>query len=149
RLLRRLRVAGDAALLQDRLDVTDIFDALDSSVEGQARFLARVPLFPRLVPGLRGQQRRLLGQVPDRVVLPACRGVFARRWFLAVGVAAPAVSADLPRTQLVPGLGHVEHHALLIQRLEREGRVGGDLRQEAGVRVAVGVRRLLIALELA
>ena len=31
----------------------------------------------------------------------------------------------------------------LVERLEREGRVGGDLRQEARVGVAVGVERLL------
>ncbi len=63
-----------------------------------------------------------------------------------MGVAAAAVVADLAGPELVPGLGHVQHHAVLVERLEGEGDVGGDLREEARVRVAVGVERLLAVL---
>src|SRR5579872_6988236 len=59
-----------------------------------------------------------------------------------MGMAAAAVVADLAGPQRVPGLGHVQHHAVLVERLEREGGVRGDLGEEAGVGVAVGVARL-------
>ena len=62
---------------------------------------------------------------------------------LAVGVAAAAVVADFAGPELVPGLGHVQHHAVLVERLEGPGDVGRDLGEEAGVGIAVGIERLL------
>ena len=59
-----------------------------------------------------------------------------------MGVAAAAVVADLARPELVPGLRHVQDHAVLVERLKREGHVGGDFGQEARVGVAVGIGRL-------
>src|SRR5262249_43346633 len=70
-------------------------------------------------------------------------GVLEEGRLLAVSVAAAAVVADFARTELVPGLRHVQHHAVLIERLEGPGHVSGDLGEEAGVGVAVRVERLL------
>ena len=53
-----------------------------------------------------------------------------------------AVGADLTRPQLMPGLRGVQHHAALVEGLERPGDVGRNLGEEAGVRIAVGVERL-------
>mgnify|MGYP007099123452 CR=1 FL=1 len=61
---------------------------------------------------------------------------------MTVGVTAAAVGAHLAGTHLVPGLRHVQHHALFVQRLEREGDVGRNLGEEAGVGVAIGIKRL-------
>ena len=59
-----------------------------------------------------------------------------------MSVAAAAVVADLTRPELVPGLRHVQDHAVPVERLEREGHVRGDSGQEARVGVAVGIGRL-------
>ena len=57
-------------------------------------------------------------------------------------MAAAAIGADFARSELVPRLCHVQDHAVLVERLKREGDVGGDFGQEARVRVAVGIGRL-------
>ena len=61
-----------------------------------------------------------------------------------MGMAAPAVGAHFARTKLVPRLRHVQHHAVPIERLEGEDRVGRDLRQETRVGIAVRIGRLPI-----
>ena len=69
---------------------------------------------------------------------------------LAVRVAAAAVGAHLARPHLVPGLRHVEHQAVAVERLERERRVGRNLREEAGVGIALGIEdRAAAGVELA
>ena len=103
---------------------------------------------PEVVLSLRGQQRRLLGEVEDRVILPGCRRVAESGGFLTVGMAAAAVGAHFAGAKLVPRLRHVQHHAVPIERLEGEGRVGRDLRQETRVGIAVRIGRLPIAGEL-
>ena len=55
-------------------------------------------------------------------------------------VAAAAVAADLARPELMPCLRHVQHEPILIQRLESEWRIGGDLGEEAGIGVAVRIQ---------
>ena len=60
-----LRVAGDAAAVEDRLDVAVKLDVLDALREAQAGLVLRVPLLAGLVVLLVGQERRLLGQVED------------------------------------------------------------------------------------
>ena len=82
------------------------------------------------------------GQIEDLVVRLGGGGLLEQRRLLAVGVAAAAVVADLAGPNLVPGLGHVQHHAVLVERLEGEGDVGRDLGEEAGVGIAVGIERL-------
>src|SRR5690606_254879 len=82
-------------------------------------------------------------QIEEVIVRLAGQRLLERRGLLAVGVAAAAIGADLAGAELVPGLGHVQHHAVVVDGLEGEGDVGGDLRQEAGVGVAVGVDRFL------
>src|SRR5262249_31788838 len=64
-----------------------------------------------------------------------------------MGMAAAAVVADLTGAELVPRLCHVQEHAVLSERLEGEDGVRGDLREEAGIGIAVGVGRLLVAVE--
>src|SRR5215831_15359808 len=59
-----------------------------------------------------------------------------------MSVAAATVVADLAGPQLVPGLRHVQHHAIVVDRLEGPGDVGRDLGEEAGIGVAVRVERL-------
>ena len=62
--------------------------------------------------------------------------------FLAVGMAAAAVVTGLAGTHLMPGLGHVEDHAVLVEGLEGEGLIGGNFGKEAGVGIAVRVEGL-------
>jgi hypothetical protein len=64
-------------------------------------------------------------------------------------MAAATIVADFARAELVPGLGHVQHHAVLVERLEGPGHAGGDPGQEAGVGIAVGIERLACFAEVA
>ena len=84
----------------------------------------------------------MLGQVEDGVVRFGGSGVFEQGRFLAMGMAAAAVVADFAGPKLVPGLCHVQDHAVLVERLESERHVGGNLGEEAGIWVAVGIGRL-------
>jgi hypothetical protein len=70
RLLRLVAVAGGTAAVEDRLDVAEELDVLDAAGEAHFGLVARVPLAPGLVILLRGQQRRLPGQIPDLVIGP-------------------------------------------------------------------------------
>src|SRR5437660_8592774 len=65
-----------------------------------------------------------------------------------MGMAAPAVRADLARTNLMPRLRRVEDHAVPVERLKSPRDIGRDLGQETGVRVAVRIEELLIPIEL-
>ena len=65
-------------------------------------------------------------------------------------VAAAAVGAHFAGPHLVPGLRHGQHQAVPVEHLERERRVGRNLRQEAGVGVAFGIEdRRAVGVELA
>src|SRR5690348_7560121 len=66
-----------------------------------------------------------------------------------MGMTAATIHADLARPDLVPGLRHVQHHAILVERLEGEGGVGGNSGEKARVWIAVGVERLLAVLKFA
>src|SRR5262249_28218195 len=72
RLLRLARVAGDAATLEDRLDVAVVLHALRTLLVTQARLLLRVPLLAGLVAHLRCNQRRAGGQVEGDVIGLCC-----------------------------------------------------------------------------
>src|SRR5262249_18514407 len=75
-----------------------------------------------------------------------CRGLLEKGRFLAVGVTAAAVVANLAGTDLMPGLGHIEHEAMPVQRLKRERVIGRNLGEKAGIRVAIRVERLFASL---
>ena len=139
-------VAGDAASLQDRLDVAVELDVLDALGELEAGAVGVVPLLAGAVVRLRGEQGSCRGQVPELVVGLGGGGFLEGGRLLAVGVAAAAVGADLAGPNLVPGLGHVQHHAVVVERLEGPGDVGGNFGQEAGVGVAVRIEGLLAVL---
>src|SRR5262249_28315722 len=94
------------------------------------------------------QKGSLPGQVEGYVIRLAGAGVFEEGRLLTVGVAATAVVADFAGPQLVPGLRHVEHHAVLVQRLEGPGDVRGDLGKGTGIGITVRVERLPIVIEL-
>jgi hypothetical protein len=61
-----------------------------------------------------------------------------------MSVAAAAIVPHLARAELVPGLGHVQHHPVAVDGLEGEGLVGGNLRQEARIGIAVGIEWLSV-----
>src|SRR5437773_1967370 len=63
-------------------------------------------------------------------------------------MAAAAVVTDLAGAELVPGLGHVQHQAIFIERLESPGDVSRNFRQEARVGIAVRIGGLFDAIEL-
>src|SRR5262249_20635554 len=85
---------------------------------------------------------RLLGEIEDLVFLAGGPGLVERRGFLAMGVASAAIVANFAWAKLMPGLGHIQNHAVLVQGLKREGNVGGNLGEETGVRVAIGIEEL-------
>src|SRR5262245_48989556 len=85
------------------------------------------------------QQRRDMGKVGDLILGSRRVGVFEVERLLTVSVTAAAVVARLSRAHLVPGLRHVEDHAVAVEGLERERSIRDDARQEAGVRIALRI----------
>src|ERR1051326_6469944 len=142
RLLRLLRVTGDTTALENRLDVTMELDVLHALREAQTGFILGIPLLAGLVLLLAGQQGRVRDGIKDGIPLLGRRRVAEERWLLAVGVTAAAVVANLSGPELVPGLSHVQHHAVLVEGLKREWHVCGDFREETGVGITVGVEGL-------
>src|SRR4051812_17545140 len=98
-----------------------------------------IPLLAGLVFLLGGEQGRMRDGVEDGVVRFGRRGVAEQRRLLAMSVTAAAVVADLAWAYLVPGLSHVQHHAVLVQCLESERDVRRDLGEKAGVGVAIRI----------
>jgi hypothetical protein len=70
---------------------------------------------------------------PDFVVGPGGDGLLERRRLLTVCMAAATVVAHLAGANLMPSLGHVDDHAVVVERLERPGDIGRHLGQEARV----------------
>ncbi len=60
-----------------------------------------------------------------------------------MGVASAAVLPHLARAHLVPGLRHVQHQAILVQRLKSKRHIGRNLGEKAGVGIAVAVENRL------
>jgi hypothetical protein len=54
-------------------------------------------------------------------------------------MAAPTIVTYLTGPHLMPGLRHIQHQTVLIDRLEGEGHICRNLRQEAGVWITVHV----------
>src|ERR1043166_5142530 len=90
----------------------------------------------------------MLRQIKERIIGSGRCSLLKRCRFLAMSVAAATVIADLAGSDLVPGLCHVQYHAVLIERLERERGISGNPGQKAGIRVAIRVDRLLPVLEM-
>src|SRR5438445_2375763 len=103
RFRRLLRMAGDAAKVENWFDITEVFHVLDGLLEAQSRFVLDVPFLARLIVGLRGQERRLLRQIENGVIGSGGGSLCERSRLLAVGVAAAAVGAHLAWPQLMPG----------------------------------------------
>src|SRR5262249_785773 len=70
-----------------------------------------------------------------------------RRWQLAVSVTAPTVSTDFPGSQLMPSLGEIQDHPVLVDGLEGKRLVRGYFHEEAGVRISIGFNRLLVTVQ--
>src|SRR6185312_14522717 len=117
-------VTAGATAVEDRLHVAEVFDVLDARRISESRLVLRIPFLARFVFRLARQERRLRGEVEERIIGPGRRGLFEERRLLAVGVATAAVVTDFAGPQLVPRLRHVEDHAALVERLERERGVG-------------------------
>ena len=132
-IARRVRalMTARAAALQERPHVAQELDAHQRRVL-DAHASAR-PAHPASAAASRATDRR---SAYDRL---RRRRRLERERQLAVRVAAAAVGAHLARPHLMPGLRHVQHHAVAIERLERERRVGGDLGEEARVGIAFGI----------
>ena len=80
RLVAPSRVAGDAAAVEDRLDVAVVLDVLDAVLEAQAGLVLRVPLLAATRPWPWSVRSGvLLGQVEDLVVGLGGGGVLERR----------------------------------------------------------------------
>src|SRR5262249_38058107 len=129
-------------------DVAMILDILDARLVAKPGFVLDVPLAFRFVLRLCRQQRRLRGQVEDLVIAPRSLRSPERRWLLAVGVATAAVVSHFAWPKLMPGLGHVEDHAVLVEGLEGEGYFGGNLGEKAGVEILVGIVPLFTPVEV-
>src|ERR1022692_1285729 len=59
-------------------------------------------------------------------------------------VTTAAIVADFAGPHLMPGLGHVQDHAALVERLEGEGDIGGNLGEEAGIGILIRIDQLLV-----
>ena len=61
-------MAGGAVSLQDRADVSPVFDVFDLSGRAQSGFVVPIPALSRLVIDLGSEECRALGQIKDLVV---------------------------------------------------------------------------------
>ena len=105
-----------------RLDVAEVFDVLDSLLEAHARLVLDVPLLAGLIVSLRGQAAACSSSGRTGVVRPGGGGLLERRRLLTVGVTAAAVVAHLAGPKLMPGLRHVEDHAVACRASGRSRR---------------------------
>ncbi len=144
-------VAGHTASLQNRLHVTEVLDIHQADgLTNQRRRIVDVPLFVSVAFATFGDQWCRGCQIEELVVVSRGKGVRETSRLLAVSVASAAIMPHFAGPQLMPGLSHVKHHAVAVESLERERRVGGDLRQKTRVGIAIRILRLFaVAIELA
>ena len=126
-------MAGDATALEDGADVLEELD-----VDDAGRFDADA----RLALGVLGEQGRAADEVFGLVAGGARGGLGDIERLLRMRMAAAAIGANFAGPDLVPSHGRVEREAVAVEGLKSEGGVGGDLGEEAGVGIAVGVDRL-------
>ena len=132
----RAVVTGDTRALKNRTDVP-----VELDVDGAARDRFRA----EIAAGRRRQEQRLFGQVHRSKTGLARRRPRHVERLLAVRVAPAAIGAHFAGAHLVPRLSHRERHAVPVEHLKRERRVGGNARLKARIGIALRVEDRLAA----
>src|SRR3982750_746991 len=93
------------APLQNRFDISAIFDVLDPILVSHAALVLLIPSFARFIALFRRQQRRAPAcQIENPVILLRGCGLFEWRRLLTMRMTPAAVSAPLARPNLMPRL---------------------------------------------
>ena len=134
----------NTTFLEDGLDIAEVLDIHDTGIKGyQTCRILLIPLPARFTLVFFCQQRCLVRQIKELLIGMRRERIGEDGGLLAMSVKTATVGTHFTWTNLMPGLRHVQHHAVAVKRLKGVGCVGGNFYQETRVRIAVGINWLL------